>query len=91
MHMHSRNGRSGENLVGNGDNGLSYLVTHAINPPKRGCDRCLPVERCWTEIFLSQMMSLRNDFHCTSSGLGLVFHRQQDSARKMLILRQDTT
>ena len=30
--MHIRNERGGGNLVGNGDNDLPYLVTHAINP-----------------------------------------------------------
>ena len=51
----TRNGRGEENLVGNGDNGLSYLVTHAINPRRR-CDRRLLVERCWMETFLSQIL-----------------------------------
>jgi len=49
----TRNGRSGENLVGNGDNGLPYLVTHAILGEDAIDARCLPVERCWTETFLS--------------------------------------
>jgi len=43
----TRNGRSGENLVGNGDNGLPYLVTHAILGEDAIDARCLPVERCW--------------------------------------------
>ena len=40
MRMHTRNGRGGGNLVGNGDNDLPYLVMHAVYP-RRGCDRCL--------------------------------------------------
>jgi len=40
---------------------------------------------------LADNASLRDDFRCMSSGLGLVFRRRQDSARKMLILRQDVT
>ena len=39
---------------------------------------------------LADDTSLRDDFRCTSV-LGLVFRRRQDSARKMLILRQDMT
>jgi len=53
--MRIRNGRGGENLVGNGDNGLPYLVTHAILGGDAIYAR-LPVECCWTEMFLSQMM-----------------------------------
>ena len=37
VNAHAHNGRSGGNLVGNGNNGLPYLVTHAINP-RRGCE-----------------------------------------------------
>jgi len=48
--------------------------------------RCLPVDRYWTETFLSQMLRRWGmDFCCTSSGLNLVFRCRQDSACKMLI------
>ena len=56
MRTRTRNGRGGGNLVGNGDNGLLYFVTHAILGGNAIDARCLPVERCWTETFLSQML-----------------------------------
>ena len=68
---------------------LTLLRTQLILGGDAMDTKCLPIERCWTETFLSQI--LRNDFRCTSSGLGFVFRHQQDSARKMLILSQDMT
>ena len=39
MQLRTRNERGEGNLVGNGDNDLPHLVTHAINA-KKGCDGC---------------------------------------------------
>ena len=78
-----RDGRSEGNLIGNGDNGLPYLITQFILEGDAIDTECLPVERWWTETFVSQM-PLKDVFHCMSSGLGLVFRRWQDSAHKIL-------
>jgi len=69
---------------------MSSLPCYARNP-RRGCDICSTSSRMLLDgnVPLADDASLRDDFRCTSSGFGLVF--RQDSVRKMLILRQDTT
>jgi len=69
---------------------LTLLRTQLILEEDAIDARCLPVERCWTEIFLSQMMRRWEMTFVARRLLGLVFRRRQDSARKM-ILRQDMT
>ena len=83
-----RNGYGEGDLIDKEDNGLPYLITHAINFRRAIDIRCLPALMD-ENVLLTDVAPLRDAFRCTSFELGLVFRRRQDSARKTLILRQD--
>jgi len=70
MRTHTRNGRGGGNLVGNGDNGLPCLITHAINPTR---GYYMSFSRMLLDGNVPLADATLRDFRCTLSELGLVF------------------
>ena len=76
-----RNGRGEGNLVGNRAMVfLTLLRTQLILE-----ENAIDAFQSNGNVPLANVAPLRNDFRCKSSGLGFVFRRWQDSARKTLI------